>query len=430
MRRQIGWLMASTTSAVVLAFVIPLCLLVRTLAEDRAVATADQEARNVAVLVFGLSDSPALDRLVAAADNRSDVARTTVVTADGRVVGARQPGIRATDAVRRAARGEAFTQIDSEGARVLIPVVTDAGTSVVETSVSTATLHQGVTRAWVSILSLGAVLLVIAILVGGRVGRRISTPVTELATVAQRLRDGDLDARAEPSGPPETQELGVALNRLAQRIIELLAAERAVVGDLSHRLRTPITALRLDVDSVRDPELTERLDEHIAQLQRTVDAIVKDAKRPVRSTMESHCEAGRVVGDRVSFWSALAEDQRRKLTVEIPPGDWYVAVDEIDLHDIVDILVDNVFAHTPEGVPFTIALRREHGRIHLTVRDFGPGLVDHSGGERVGSTGLGLQIVRRAVAGFGGETVVASMHDGGVQVDVTLPPLANRAAVS
>ena len=79
----------------------------------------------------------------------------------------------------------------------------------------------------------------------------------------------------------------MALNRLAERITELLAAERAAVGDLSHRLRTPVTALRLDVESVRDPQLAARLQEHVEHLQRTVDAIVKDARRPVRATMAS-----------------------------------------------------------------------------------------------------------------------------------------------
>ena len=73
MRRQIGLLIAATTSAVVLAFVIPLCLLVRTLAEDRALANADQEARNVAILVSGLHADPALGRLVAA--GRREVGR-------------------------------------------------------------------------------------------------------------------------------------------------------------------------------------------------------------------------------------------------------------------------------------------------------------------------------------------------------------------
>jgi signal transduction histidine kinase len=422
MRRQIGWLTVATTSAVVLAFVIPLCLLVRTLAEDRALANADQEARNVAILVSGLHADPALRRLVAQVDARSEAASTSVLMADGRTLGSPEPGLARDPAVVRAGGGEAFTTVDGSGAQILVPVVTEEGTSVIRTTVSSATMHQGVARAWASIIGLGMVLLLAAVLVAVRLGRRISTPVTDLATVAHRLREGDLDARADPAGPSETVELGAALNRLAERIAELLAAERAAVGDLAHRLRTPVTALRLDVESVQDPQLTVRLQDHVEQLQRTVDAIVKDARRPVRAAIASTCDATRVVRDRVAFWSALAEDQGRDLTVELPDGPCDVAVDAVDLCDVVDILVDNIFAHTPEGTGFRIALVRDIRAGRLTVQDFGPGVeATRRGGERVGSSGLGQQIVRRAVAGFGGEVTFESVPGRGVRVVVVLP---------
>ena len=79
----------------------------------------------------------------------------------------------------------------------------------------------------------------------------------------------------------------------------------ATVADLSHRLRTPVTALRLDAGSVADPELAVRLRDHISHLERTVDAIVKDARRPVRSPLKRSCDAAHVVRDRVASWSAL-----------------------------------------------------------------------------------------------------------------------------
>jgi len=432
MRRQIGWLTAATTSAVVLAFVIPLCLLVRTLAEDRALANADQEARNVAILVSGLHSDPRLARLVRRLDERSPEASTSLLMSDGRVLGTADPQMAADPAVVRAGQGEAFTTVDAAGARILIPVLTEAGTLVIRTTVEAADLHRGVARAWAGIISLGAALLVAALLVSVRLAGRISTPVTDLASVAHRLREGHLEARAEPSGPPETVELGVALNRLAERIVELLAAERAAVGDLAHRLRTPVTALRLDVDSVRDPVVTARLQEHIAQLQRTVDAIVKDARRPVRTAMAASCDAVRVVRERAAFWSALAEDQDRAVDLDVPAGSLPVAVDETDLRDVLDIVVDNVFAHTSEGVPLAIRLASLGDTATLSVRDEGGGFdVHHDGadgaggaggaGERVGFTGLGLQIMRRAVAGFGGEVEVRSTPGQGTEVLVHLP---------
>ena len=80
MRRRIGLLVAATTSAIVLAFVIPLCLLVRNMAADRAMADADQEARNIAILVSSLNGDPTLGDVVAAVDQRSPATTTVVPT--------------------------------------------------------------------------------------------------------------------------------------------------------------------------------------------------------------------------------------------------------------------------------------------------------------------------------------------------------------
>lgn len=184
MRRQIGLLTAATTSAVVLAFVIPLCLLVHTLAEDRALANADQEARNVAILV----SDPALDR--AGRPGRRAVGIGPHQRADGGRHDPRQPGRAAEPGppVVRAGNGEAFTTVDDSGAQILVPVVTEDGTSVIRTTVSSGTMHPGVARAWASIIGPGAVLLLAAVLVAARLGRRISTPVTDLRLDARGQR--------------------------------------------------------------------------------------------------------------------------------------------------------------------------------------------------------------------------------------------------
>ncbi len=182
-----------------------------------------------------------------------------------------------------------------------------------------------------------------------------------------------------------------------------------------------MTALRLDAESISDAALAARLQQHIDQLQRTVDAIIKDAKRPVRSTMAGSADAARVVRDRVAFWSVLAEDQERTMSVDIEPDECRVPLDEADVSDIVDILIDNVFAHTPEGVPFAVTLTRRDDVALLTVEDSGPGMPHGSPEEKPGSSGLGLQIVRRAVAGTGGEIEIDSPQSGGVRVRVTIP---------
>jgi signal transduction histidine kinase len=418
MRRRIGLLVAATTSAVVLAFVIPLCLLVRNMAEDRAMADADQEARNIAILVSSLHDDPTLKDVLAAVDQRSP-ATTTVVLADGTTLGSGS-ATAADPAVTKARTGTSFTEATRLGSRTVVPVVTTDGTDVVLTDVTDAQLHRGVAAAWAAIAALGVLMLLLASVVAVQLGRRISTPVTRVAEVADRLREGDLGARAALEGPPETQALAEALNRLAERITELLAAERAAVGELSHRLRTPVTALRIDVEGVADADLAELLRNHVGNLQRSIDAIVNDARRPVRHDMTATCDVAAVVRERVGFWTPLAEDQGRTLDVSVPPGPAVVRLDAVDLRDVVDVLVDNVFAHTPEGTAFSVVVQRDEVAVRIVVADRGPG-VGTSPRSGPGHTGLGLEIVRHTVAPAGGEVEIGAAPEGGTVVGVRLP---------
>ena len=433
MRKRISWLVAATVSAVVLAFVIPLCLLARTLAGDRARADGDDEARAVAVLV-ARERGAALRDAVAQTDQRSP-ALTSVVLPDGRRLGSSQPGLAADDAdLVRAAGGTAFSVvIDDGGVRIFVPVVTSTGTSVVVTTVGMDLMHAGVGRAWTSIGLLGLAMVVVAVAVADRLGRRISEPVTDLAEVAERLQEGDLAARAVPTGPPETVELAETVNRLADRIVELLAAEREAVGDLSHRLRTPVTALRLDAEAVPQEELAQRLQGHIEQLQRTIDALVRDARRPLRSGLTAACDATAVFRERVTFWAALAEDQGRRLDVSVPDHPVPVGLERADLVDLLDVLVDNVFAHTPDDTPFAVALVADPGEVVLEVRDAGPGLpadevVGGGAGQptRPGTSGLGLQIVRRTAARVGGHLTLEDAAPG-LRARVRLPAVGAEA---
>jgi signal transduction histidine kinase len=300
------------------------------------------------------------------------------------------------------------------------------GTAVVRSSVTPEDLHRGVAVAWMGIIGLGLVLMAVALQLARWLGGRISKPLLGVAGVAHRLREGDLSARADVDGPPETQELARALNGLAERTGELLVAERASVADVSHRLRTPVTALRLDAEAVAEPELADRLQEHIAALQRTIDAIVREKRRPVREVLAARCDATATVAERLRFWAALAEDQGRVLTTGLPVGSLEVGVAAADLADLVDVLVDNVFAHTAEGSSFEVGLAAADGAVRLRVDDRGPG-PSPTEEERTGSTGLGLDIARRTAVSGGGHLTLGARPGGGTRVEVTLPLLAHDA---
>ncbi len=424
MRRRITVLVAATTSAVVVAFIVPLCLLVLNLAEGRAVNAAQQEAQTAAILLASVS-SPADARQAVRLLAQDATSALAVLGPDGRVVlGGRSLTAGDVAALRAARRSQSATTTRSVGgATAVVPVATADGVSVVRAHVTGAQLRSGVPGAWATIAALGVALVAAAVLIARVLGTRVSTPVVELAGTAHRLREGDLAARASPSGPSEVVELGHALNQLADRIEELLVAERETVADLSHRLRTPVTALRLDAEAVPDAEVAARLTEHVDHLQRTVDAVVADARRPVRSTMGETADAATVLRERAAFWRPLAEDTGRDLRVGAPAAPTVVAAGAEDLVELLDTLLENVFSHTPEGTPVELELTRRDGLARIVVADGGPGLAPGAlarGRSTSGSSGLGLDIARRIAHSAGGELTVGSSRLGGVAVTVTL----------
>lgn len=134
------------------------------------------------------------------------------------------------------------------------------------------------------------------------------------------------------------------------------------------------------------------------------------------------CDATAVVGERVTFWSALADDQARARTVELPDHPVLVRASADDLAAAVDALVENVIAHTPEGVPFAVRLWQD-GVAHLEVSDEGPGLPPDAtvrGRSDRGSSGLGLDIARRCAEAAGGSMTMSAGPSGGAIITLHL----------
>jgi signal transduction histidine kinase len=423
-RRRITLLVGATTSAVVVAFIVPLCLLVANLAEDRAINQARQLVQGVATVVATVPTNSlenTVDLFV------SEGARVTVVTAGGEAYGSDAATAPSQAAVIQARESlTAFTDQTAEGVQIVVPVTTAEGISVVTTTVPSASLRAGVNQAWATIIGLGTLIVVLSVTIARGLGGRVSTPVIRLADIAHRLRAGDLAARARPEGTRETVELAEALNLLADRIEQLVADERENVADLGHRLRTPVTALRLDTDLVSDPDLADRLRDHVDHLQRSIDAVVREARRSVREALPEAADAVRVVTDRVEFWRPLAEDQGREVSLHVPVGPLMVRLPAVDVRELVDTLLDNVFAHTPEGSALSVGLAEDGTNAVLTVADGGPGLEGvtdlalRRGASGSGSTGLGLDIVRRLAESANGEVTLDRSVLGGLAVHVRL----------
>lgn len=418
-RGQLGILVAATTSLVLIAFLVPLGLLLRRTAEERAISAATQQAQTVAALV-SLNQDPALGEV------GDGGARISVFYPDGRVVGA--PAAR-TSSVELAARGQAFTAEAGNGVDVLVPVQgLPGGAAVVLAQVPESVLHEGVARTWTLLTLLGLGLLAVGLVVADRLGRRMVASVTDLAAAADRLAGGDLSGRVTPSGPRELQRVGVAMNTLARRIGELLAGEREEVADLAHRLRTPATALRLNVDSLTDADERARLEANVDALARAVDEVIRTARRPVTESAGQAADLARVAAERVAFWSALAEDTGRLVETSLPGVAVRVRASSDDVIAALDALLENVFAHTPDRAALRVAVRPSaDGGGSLVVEDAGPGLpsglvAQRGVSGRVGSTGLGLDIARRTAEAAGGSMVLGVSSLGGARVELTFGP--------
>jgi signal transduction histidine kinase len=419
-RRQITVLVAATTSIVLLAFLLPAASLVARVAEARALDAGQAQVQFLTPTV-GLAGR---DEVVTSLVGTTGDLGVAVRWIDGEWLGDHR---REGDAVPETA----VVEKGDDGTRLLQPVQRGDQTAVIEVFVPEEQLRAGVVRTWLVLAGLGAVLLLLALIVADRLARSLTRPVRDLASTAHRLGSGDLSARVAPAGPAEVRAVGAAVNRLAGRIGELLAAERETAADLAHRLRTPLTALRLDAESLPDGD-RERLLDDVDALSRSVDEVIFEARRAVREGLGVGCDAATVVAERVRFWAVLAEEEQRGVTVDLGDRVLPVRVAAGDLGAALDALLGNVFAHTPEGTPFRVTVRpRPGGGAAVSVSDAGPGMPDttiergRSGG---GSTGLGLDIARTTAERSGGALRISSSTAGATVALLLGPPASGDDA--
>jgi signal transduction histidine kinase len=437
-RRRLVLVALATTSLVVVAFAIPLGALVRNVARDRAIATAE---RDVAALAPSLALPDITPELVTVAMNNTGTGadgRMTVWLPNGTVVGGNGSDEAADDSDAALAlardRKRAFTRQQDGSLELYTPVVTGGdSTSVVRATIPGRLLDDGVRTAWLALGGVAIALIAAAVVIADRLARRVTRDASELSATARALAAGQGDARATAGSTPELADAARALNVLADRIDELRAAERERVADLSHRLRTPLTALRLDAESADDAQLVA----DVGRLEAAIDELIHSARRPLHGgVVAATSDLATVARERAAFWSALAEDDGRPWTVDVddPPGGGglVVSLSAAEAAAVIDALVGNVFAHTPDGSAYAVAVRAGgDGTARLAVDDAGPG-IDHPdaalgrGATRAGSTGLGLDIARRAAEAAGGHLRIARSDLGGTSVVLELP-LADRA---
>ncbi len=410
---------------VVVAFLVPLFILVADLTRDRAISRAQRDAESLARVLSVLTVDQDLSAAIGMlGEERIQEVRGSVILADGSVVGNPVPE---GEDLTLALDGSSFMAPVDGGQAFYIPVFeADSSVSVIRVFISDEELSEGVWDTWLVLASLGGMLVVIAAWVADRLGRSMVDPVKQLSVTARTLGHGDMTARVDPAGPHEIEEVGVEINRLADRIGRLLQAERESAADLAHRLRTPLTAVRLSVDGLPDGTQKARLHADLDELQRTTDFIIREARRPVRNDAEQSCDIAAIVADRAEFWLPLALEENREVDVRVDPGEAIVAMASRDAEAVIDALLENVLAHTPEGTPMCVQVEIAADIVRIIIEDAGPGYEDASmitrGISSGDSTGLGLDIVRRAVEASSGSIHIGTSESlGGASVVLTLP---------
>lgn len=422
MRRWLVRVFLAVSAMIIMAFVAPLAVLIRTTAEDRAIdaALADAAAVVPALVVGGTVQQ--VESAVGATKSGNEN-RLTIVTPDGTVIGA-EVGI--TDRVAAALDSGASGIGDVTGGKEIVSAVADGsgGLSAIRVFVPQGELRQGQWAAWLTLAVVALLLTAIAVAIADRLARTVVRPVEHLAEAARKLGSGDFGARVEPEGPVELVDLGQTFNELGSRIAANFARERELLAELSHRLRTPLTPLRLKIDRVQEVQLADDLQRDVDELTIIINELIEEARRGASRPRPTRCDVASLVSDRVGFWSVLAEDQHRTWRFTQQGDRAPVAIGEDELAAAVDVLIENVFAHTEEGVSLEIRVSLDNESVRIGVHDGGPGIdetlvaVGQSGG---GSTGLGLSIATRTAKRAGGEVIIGTSDLGGTLVELVLP---------
>jgi two-component system, OmpR family, sensor histidine kinase MprB len=300
------------------------------------------------------------------------------------------------------------------------------------------------------LFSLGGILL--AALLGQLVARAAVQPVRRLTRAAEHVAETqDLSGRISPTGDDEVGRLAVSFNAMLDALEVSMAAldasvhaQRQLVADASHELRTPITSLRTNIEILQHapdmdgPERTRLLDDVVEQIGE-LTLLMNDLIDLARGEQQ-RADAEDVRLD-VLVSETIARTQRNS-----PATPLHADLDPILLSGVaarldraVANLIDNAIKYSPPGeaVEVVLAYRRPSGSsiggAELTVRDHGKGISAedlphvfdrfYRGAEARGrpGSGLGLSIVRQVVIQHGGTVTAERAPGGGTLMRVTLP---------
>ncbi len=297
-------------------------------------------------------------------------------------------------------------------------------------------VNDNVRNVTLGLLAIGVAGLAAGLLLAFGLAGSLSRPLTRLARSAKDLGEGDLSARAgDIRGPREIEELGRSFDEMAQRVERSVQAQREFVANASHQLRTPLTAMKLQIEGAitetTGDDVRARLlaaDREVDRLSEIVDRLLVMA-REIEEGASARVDVMDAARRAVDRWSERAAQRHSSLEVRGDGGS--ARADPTDLDQIFDNLIDNATSYAPGEV--VVETERSNGRVVVAVRDRGNGIPSdevarvterfYRGKEApAGGSGLGLSIARQLAEKWGGTLNVQSTPGEGTRVEVTLQP--------
>ncbi|MEU2717732.1 HAMP domain-containing sensor histidine kinase [Streptomyces sp. NPDC007205] len=290
------------------------------------------------------------------------------------------------------------------------------------------------------VIGAAGLVLAVTVAVTAVVAIRLVRPLRALTEAAQQ--PPELHVRVPVTTRDETGILAEAFNDLTERRERLEAQRKAMVSDIAHELRSPLTNIRGWLEVVRDgvvepdPPLLDSLHEEALVLQRIIDDL-QDLAAADAGTLRLHREplrAGELLDQVAAAHQVAAGAAGVALRTEADAAAWLDA-DPVRMRQALGNLVSNALRHTPADGTVTLAARRDGPDVVLTVTDTGTGIApedlphvfdrfwraEKSRSRRTGGSGLGLPIVRHLVAAHGGTAEAACEPAEGAVLTLRLP---------
>ncbi|MFC8622710.1 sensor histidine kinase [Streptomyces anulatus] len=294
----------------------------------------------------------------------------------------------------------------------------------------------------------GAAALVLALTVGASVfaGARLVRPLHALTGAAQRMRDGEQPESVPVSGDDEVGRLAAAFNDMSAHRARLEEQRKAMVSDVAHELRTPLSNIRGWLEAAQDgladpdPAFVSSLLEEAVLLQHIIDDL-QDLAAADAGVLRLHPESVEIrelLSQVAAAHQARAENAGVTLAVTATAPGPALRADPVRLRQAVGNLVSNAVRHTPEGGRVTLrayAHEEGDGAVLVEVTDTGSGIppedlphvfdrfwrAEKSRSRRTGGSGLGLAIVRKLVEAHGGTVDATSVEGEGSAFVLRLP---------